>query len=321
MRIAERVLMLHITNGDSVIHGFNDGRIAGTFLAWRDVLHDGPMPRRSSLEEESDARAAYHAGRASGPEYEVHRTGFAQRDRVLESCVNRDEVVLWFEHDLYDQLQLLQVLARLPHGARERTSLIQIGEHPEVPHFQGLGQLNGAQLAALLPTRRPVTARQVDVARNAWAAFGADDPTMLCEVARRDEPEMPFLAPALTRFLEEYPWATDGLTRTGRQLLTAIAAGTTKRRALWSASQQFETCSWGDLSVYARLDTLIVRPHPLVERVDDDHVALTEAGQRVLAGEDHCDPREVDRWLGGVHLGPGRPDWRWNAGERTGSRL
>jgi len=311
--------MLHITNGDSVINSFNEGRIPGTYLAWKDVLHDGPMPRRGSLEAESDVRAAYHAGRSSGPEYDRHRAGFAERDRALASFADHDEVVLWFEHDLYDQLQLLQILTWVSHNdrSRDRMSLIQIGEHPEVPNFQGLGQLNGAQLEALLPTRRPVTARQVEIAREAWAAFCADDPTKLCAVARRQEPEMPFLSSALTRLLEEYPWVADGLTRTERQLLKVIAAGTTKRRALWQVSQQFETSCWGDLSVYDRLDALTVRAHALVERVDDDHVALTNTGQRILAGDDRCDPRELDRWLGGVHLGPGRPDWRWNERDRT----
>jgi hypothetical protein len=311
--------MLHITNGDSVIKGFKDGRIPGTYLAWKDVLHDGPMPRRDSLEAESDVRAAYHAGTSSGPEYDRCRAGFAERDRALASFADHDEVVLWFEHDLYDQLQLLQILAWLSHNerARDRVSLIQIGEHPEVPNFQGLGELNGAQLAALLPTRRPVTARQVEVARKAWAAFCADDPSTLCETARSHEPEMPFLSSALTRFLEEYPSAADGLTRTERQLLTVIAAGTTKRRALWRASQQFETSCWGDLSVYDRLDALTARPHAPVTRVDDEHVGLTDTGRRILAGDGRCDPRELDRWLGGVHLGPGRPDWRWDERTRT----
>jgi len=310
--------MLHVTNGDSVINSFNEGRIPGTYLAWKDVLHDGPMPRRNSLEAESDVRAAYHAGQSSGPEYERHRAGFAERDGTLASFSAHDEIVLWFEHDLYDQLQLLQILTWLSHheSARDRVSLIQIGEHPEIPNFQGLGQLNGAQLAALLPTRRPVTARQVAIAREAWAAFCDNDPTTLCQIARRREPEMPFLASALTRLLEEYPWASDGLTRTERQLLQVIAAGTEKRKAIWWASQQFETSYWGDLSVYNRLDTLAVRPHALVKQMDD-HVALTDTGRRVLAGDDRCDPREIDRWLGGVRLGPGLPDWRWDEAAQT----
>jgi len=311
--------MLHITNGDSVIASFTEGRIPGTYLPWRDVLHDGPVPRRPSLEAESDVRAAYHAGQSSGPDYERFRAGFAERDRVLTSSADHDETVLWFEHDLYDQLQLLQILSWLADhaGSRGHVSIIQIGSHPDVPNFQGLGQLNGAQLAALLPTRVPVTARQLEIGRQTWAAFCADEPTQLCEAARRQEPEMPFLASALTRLLEEYPSIVDGLTRTERQLLTVIAAGTTKRKALWWASQQLETSCWGDLSVYDRLDSLADAPHPLVERVNAEQVAITDAGKRTLDGRERRDPCEVDRWLGGVHLGRGRPDWRWNERDQT----
>ena len=52
-----RAGMLHVTNGDSVLAGFREGGIPGTYLAWRDVLHDGPVPQTASLEALSDVRA------------------------------------------------------------------------------------------------------------------------------------------------------------------------------------------------------------------------------------------------------------------------
>ncbi len=311
--------MLHITNGDSVIASFTGGGISGTFVGWRDVLHDGPMPRRGSLEQESDLRAAFHAGRPAGARYDEIRAQFAARDRALTSFADHDELVLWFEHDLYDQLQVLQILSWLAdhEPSRGRVSLIQIGSHPEIQNFQGLGQLNGRQLAALLPTRLPITARQLDRGREAWAAFCADTPTALSALAKRSDPDMPFLAAALARFLEEYPSVRDGLSRTERQLLTVMSGGPIKRRAVWAATQQFETAYWGDLSVYARLDTLMTGPRPLAEAVSADSVTLTPAGRDVIEQRQRRDPRETDRWLGGVHLGRGRPDWRWDEAAQT----
>jgi hypothetical protein len=42
-------------------------------------------------------------------------------------------------------------------------------------------------------------------------------------------------------------------------------------------------------------------------------VALTSTGRRVLAGElDHVALNRPDRWIGGVHLHPGGPDWRYD---------
>ena len=35
---------------------------------------------------------------------------FIERDNVLKSYGEYARVILWFEHDLYDQLQILQIL-------------------------------------------------------------------------------------------------------------------------------------------------------------------------------------------------------------------
>src|SRR6201995_5550713 len=101
--------MLHITNGESVTTTFRQMKLQGTYLAWNDVLHDGPVPRIESLSELSDVRARALAGFGWGA-YEQLRPGFAARDHILEDFRKHEEVVLWFEHDLYDQLQLLQLL-------------------------------------------------------------------------------------------------------------------------------------------------------------------------------------------------------------------
>ena len=78
---------------------------------------------------------------------------FAERDRILEA--NRDgEYVLWFEADLYDQLQIIQILARLADLGvpAQRITLICIGEHAGIARFGGLGELTADQLRELPAT-------------------------------------------------------------------------------------------------------------------------------------------------------------------------
>ena len=135
------------------------------------------------------------------------RAGFGERDRTLAAFREHEETVLWFEHDLYDQLQLLQILDWLSRQDRDavRISLIQIDRHAGVSPFFGLGQLSGRQLAELLPVRQPVSPEQFAIGREAWAAFCAPDPTGLAALANSSIPEMPFLSAALTRCLEQYP--------------------------------------------------------------------------------------------------------------------
>src|SRR4051794_36589212 len=92
---------LHVTNGDSTVRGIADTGLPGRILAWRDVLHEGPVPAGPDAERRR-IRAAFLG---------VAPDDFAERDRVLDT--HAGDFVLWFEADLYDQLQLAEILARL----------------------------------------------------------------------------------------------------------------------------------------------------------------------------------------------------------------
>src|SRR5262252_2859097 len=172
--------MLHITNGESVVGTFRQVRFPGTYLSWLDVLHDGPVPQTATLSELSDVRAKALADFGAGA-YQSIRAGFAARDQALADFRKHEEVVLWFEHDLYDQLQLIQLLDRFAQQELGKTklSLIQVDSFPGVKPFYGLGQLSGTQLARLFPTRIAVNPAHFSSARDAWQAFRSSDPTGL----------------------------------------------------------------------------------------------------------------------------------------------
>jgi hypothetical protein len=306
--------MLHVTNGDAVLAGFRAGGIGGEQLAWRDVLHDGPVPMTATLEELSEVRARALAAFGWGAYAEL-RAAFARRDAALARCGEHEEVVLWFEHDLYDQLQLAQLLDWFAqHGTGgARLSLIEIGSFPGVVPFHGLGQLDGAQLRELLPRRQPVTMRQLRAAAAAWRDLRAADPLPLAARAKTPQEELPFLAPALRRFCEEYPSTRDGLARSERQVLRAVAAGARQPESIYERSREDEECPWGDASVFLRLDALATATAPALSRGPLGY-ELTPLGERLLAGDADW-VREgggLDRWLGGAHLQGTAVSWRWN---------
>jgi hypothetical protein len=316
--------MLHVTNGESVVQSLAAGSIPGSYLAWSDPLHDGPVPLASSLDKLSDVRAEALAGYGWGP-YDEIRSAFAARDQVVAGFRSHEEVVLWFEHDLYDQLQLMQLLDwfSVQDLTGVRLSLVQINTHPEVEPFHGLGQLNGRQLGALLPARKPVSAGQLALGRDGWQAFCAPYPSALLRLAGRESPEMPFLQAALVRFLEEYPSVESGLSRTQRQILLASASGSERGTELYAASQQFEQCPWGDASVYLRLENLASGPQPALDRKPENRFVINHHGKRLLAGEADWIRSQmgIDVWLGGVHLTGEETPWRWSAAEQSLQRI
>jgi len=307
-------VLLHITNGDSVLSTFRQVRFPGRFLAWKDALHDGPVPQTESLADLSDVRARALAdfGWAT---YEQLRADFAERDRTLENFRKFEEVVLWFEHDLYDQLQLIQLLdwfSRQEMG-KIRLSIVQINSHAGVKDFQGLGQLSGSQLARLFPLRRTVSPEQLAIGTDAWAAFRSSNPEALIEFLQVNHPEMPFLHDALVRHCQEYPWTTDGLSRTQRQILQAVQSGARTKKEIYFAERKQEIAFWGDGSVYLRLDGLTQAPEPLLKKNGEGY-ELTAGGQSLLEGKgDYIAARSgIDSWFGGVHLLGRQADWRWN---------
>jgi hypothetical protein len=312
--------VLHITNGESVTGTFRQVRFPGTYLAWNDVLHDGPVPQTETLSELSDIRAQALAGFGGG-DYEKLRAGFAVRDRTLQDFRKHQDVVLWFEHDLYDQLQLIQLLDWFEQQDLEgiNLDLVQIDSYPGVTPFYGLGQLSGTQLARLFPMRKRVTQAQRSIATETWQAFRAAEPTGLLAISQQQLPEMPFLAAALARFLEEYPWTTDGLSRTERQVLQAAAAGKRKQQEIYFESRKKENVPWGDLSVYLRMAWLAAGPNPALVESPKNEYRITDAGQQLLEGKADWIKLQngVDRWLGGVHLTGQQPQWRWDSEKKT----
>ena len=335
---AESPRFLHVLNGDSVRGTLEHSDVPGAFAVYAEILHEGPVPPDSGTRAWREARSRYLSGRDYLPYADALRTLEAW-DAKLEAFADYDEVVLWFEHDLFDQLLLVRHLDWFSRRSLGRTalSLICIGEFPGFEPFHGLGQLNPEQLTSLLGTREPVSAEQIALGARAWRAFTASSPLELDAVARAGETrDLPFLAGALQRFLEEYPALSTGLPRTERQILELIAAGSLTPERLFVAMQRLEERVFmGDTTFWRRVLDLAGGTTPLVsldvEPFEDDPsgglalpngtVSITDAGRAVLSGAADWVPLNgFDRWLGGVHLSAapgGYVEWRYDQEQRA----
>ena len=290
---------LHVTNGD-VAAGAIAARFGVRPLPWRDVLHEGPVPEGTE-EELLEARAAFLATRGWA-DAEQARAELTGRDAALRAAVDHaTRVVLWFEDDLYDQLQLLQVLDRL----RDHHGPILLVDLPRPPR---------GDLALPFGEARPVGPGAVAAAVRAWAAFRRPDPRVVQAVAVVGTPGLPDVAAALWRHLEQFPAVGDGLARTERQILDAVAAGVrSPGEAFLAVSAADERPFLGDTAFASWLAGLTGGEQPLVA-LRDGALSLTAAGEEVHAGRaDRCVLGvAVDRWHGGVHLTGPRPAWRWD---------
>jgi len=329
---------LHILNGDSVRGTLEQSDVPGAFVPYVDILHEGPVPSENGNPSWRETRARYLSASGYVSYADALRT-YEEWDARAATFAEYDEVVLWFEHDLFDQLLLVRHLDWFSRRDLGRTalSLICIGEFPGFEPFHGLGQLDASQLASLLGTREVVSREQFALGQRAWSAFTSTDPTELDALSRGQEAdELPYLAGALRRFLEEYPAVGTGLPRTERHVLEVLLEGARSPGELFVALQsREERVFMGDWTFWYRLREMARGVAPLVSldvepRDDPDLpagvVTITDTGRAVLSGRaDWVRVNGFDRWLGGVHLSAAlgaEVPWRYDpsSGSVVGAR-
>jgi DNA-binding transcriptional MerR regulator len=265
---AMKPTLLHVTNGESAGNTLRRTAIGGAVLPWQDSLHEGPLP--------PGPRAEFLRARASF----LSECGWGTRAAILASLERRDaqylgalrdgaHVVLWFEHDLYDQLQLLDALA-LARTVGRTPELVQAGEF--------LGAMHEPELEALWETRRAVDAGTVAHSAEIWDLVRGG------EVPDADLPALPYLGAALRRLREERP-ADGGISRTARQALRAIADGARHPLEAFVASQRMEEAPFlGDTWFFRTLAGLegLIEPLPVPPPLGDAR-AFAQAELRLTA--------------------------------------
>jgi hypothetical protein len=255
---------------------------------------------------------------------EATRAAFQDRDRRLREAIEAgSELVLWFEHDLYDQLQLLQLLDLVAREtiAPSRVLLAQADTY--------LTDLDPEALARLGSEAAQVSPAQLELAVAVWAAFTAPTPEALARLGQEEMGALPWLGPAIRRVLEELPTDYPGLSASERYILEELEPGPMPAAELYASCQRRERARFmGDLSFFAILDELAAEPLALMGGLPgsffDDReaylaskVRLTHDGLLVHEGRfDRAIAKPLDRWLGGTHLTNDNV-WLWEPATAT----
>ena len=328
MRDSRRVL--HIRCGDDIRDKLAEAGVEGDYLSFADPAWLGPPPAFNAW---LAGRAALIAERTGLPRQRVRADLGDAYWRLARAPADYPHIVLWFEHDLYDQAALVRVLASFAQRKTlPRIELICIDRFRGIKRFIGLGQLTPAQLASLWSKRKRVGRRQLALGTRTWAALRALTPEPLEALFRSGMRELPFLKAALLRHLQELPWTTDGLSLTERQALAALAKGPRTAGEVFADAhiKRDPQPFMGDLFFWSVVRDLIEAPRPPVAVSAGTRRAawhrrllrLTPTGRALLGGKlDWQAQQPLSRWVGGIPAGPGAPDWRWNPRSGRVTRL
>lgn len=312
--------ILHLRCGSDIYDGLREAGIPGVFLEVSDPVCQGPLDPQLSAEALRQARSDFIVTTYRGFEdrtavlskMEAEARGLAQIDHFAK-------IVLWFEHDLYDQATLIRLLAQLQSTATkpDKVFLINIDRFPGITRFNGLGQLSPEQLGSLWGTEKPVTPALCAEAERLWQAYSSGDPERLQTALDETDDALPFAAAAMQRHLQELPWQGNTLGLTEMLSLQALNEGAaTPGRVFARLVGDLEPLPYlGDAMFWPTLKGLAAAPQPAVTDFSEwnDKISLTDFGAALLRGRARwTDHNRLDRWIGGLHLLGDQPPFLWD---------
>ncbi|MFD1776935.1 DUF1835 domain-containing protein [Paenibacillus rhizophilus] len=329
--------MLHITNGDSVADKLRQGGVQGEVVAWREIYSVGPVFRDMAERHNRELRARYLERKLGIPQEEYLK--IEEQEQILRDLKKYNEIVLWFEYDLFDQTMLcylLHCLAALALG-ETKLSLLCIGDYPGVERFRGLGQLTAEQLMALSGTWQSVGARELELASRMWEAYTSPLPEQHIRFLQEDTSALPFVKKAFEAHLSRIPSVHNGLGIIEQTTLETVRDGEYGPHALFGqVGNKLHMLGMGDLEFWQHLKNMSTEPYPLlhIQGLEDFpdfssavpsfahcRITLTALGRKVLAGEeDYLPLKGIDEWYGGLHLEGRSIPWRWDTSRNELSR-
>jgi hypothetical protein len=313
---------LHVRCGSDIRSALRDAGFVGGFLEFADPFCQGPV-RDLPVAELIEERAAFIASAYQRLHKNARKRLTAEYAALApQRLVEHDEIVLWFEHDVYDQLILSYLLNVLAAAPPSRLTLVCVERVPAVRAFVGLGQLAPEVIRLLWSERVEVGAAHYELGRRVWNALTASSPQALHQVASSATPAIAAMGKALARHLRELPATRHGLSLTEQYTLELLAEfGPLPAHALFARlNHEREAAPFlGDLMYWHVLREL--RDSGLIEapELGDEHatwpkrmISLGSQGRAVLAGEADRFAGVYSRWLGGIQLRGPEPCWRWN---------
>lgn len=297
---------LHILNGDATLEVFMRTTLKDEHHAvWREMMCEGPVSDYLHDPAFWKRREEYICKRyGEKPE--------AYFDKVVLEQIRLDaflddysEIILWFEHDLFCQINLMAILAWLTQRNLRGTivSVVSINHHPEIANFKGLGQLSPRQLHQLLGQKQELTKDDLQFARQIWRLYCQADPRELEATISEIPSSFPFLGAALKAHLQLLPNKNTGLNVIDQKILElASQQSLTKFELMRQLLEWDNIYGFGDTQLLA----IINRLRPILQQLDT--VVPTFEAIQALEGK-----LNVGRYLTEPLLAGGAsPTYKWD---------
>ncbi|MEX0290622.1 MAG: DUF1835 domain-containing protein [Flavobacteriaceae bacterium] len=210
---------LHITNGDSFTQRLEKLQLKGEIITWREMLCEGKTETNVGSESFWKTRFDFlHKN------YKVSKSWFVEKTlkeyRSLCNHKQQDQIILWFEYDLFCQVNMLAVLSWLKTYRRHaEISLVCSGREDESDRLYGLSELTDEQLLSLYENKKILSQSDIEYADYVWQLYCSDNPIRLENLTDFDNYQFDYLGEAIQAHLKRFPSIKNGLNAIENRVL------------------------------------------------------------------------------------------------------
>ncbi len=250
---------LHITNGDSTTNYLKKLNFQGDFITWREMLCEGKTSTDVGSEHFWKSRFDFLK-----QSYKVTKKQFIdltlKEYRNLCNHKSQEEIVLWFEYDLFCQINMIAVISWLKRYRKGRKiSLVCSGEVKGSNKLLGLAELTEKQLKEQYQNKTELTIDDIEYADYVWQLYCSDNPIKLQNVYQyQQNTTFKYLIDSLLVHLQRFPSIGNGLNNVENSILDITANSTlnSQDELIRELLQQENQYGFGDLQYKKQINDL-----------------------------------------------------------------
>jgi len=290
--------LLHITNGDSFTERLKPLKLKGDIITWREMLCEGQTLTNVGSESFWKARFEF-----LNKNYKVSKSWFIEKTlkeyRSLCNHKQEDKIVLWFEYDLFCQVNMLAVLSWLKtHRKYAEISLVCSGKEDNTDKMYSLCDLDNEQILDLYENRTILKQDDIEYADYVWQLYCSDNPIRLENLSDYKDYQFDYLSDAVQNHLMRFPSIKNGLNQMENNILqlSVDKKPTSKKALLGTMLENQKGLGFGDL----QYERAINRLKPLFTSFNP--VKLTKKGKEILDNQTsyYSCIQDNDVYLGGA---------------------
>ena len=215
---------LHITNSDKTTSYLKSMGYVGEFITWREMLCEG----KTSIDVGSETfwKTRFEFLKSS---YKVTKKTFIdftlKEYRNLCQNKNKEEIILWFDHNLHSQINMIAIVSWLKRYRKgEKISLVIGGTLELSNKIETLNQLSKNQITEQYLHRSELSLDDIEYADYIWQLYCSNCPLRL-ETIYKYNPMSPFihLSKAIEMHLKRFPSIENGLNSTENYIIKTAA--------------------------------------------------------------------------------------------------